>query len=180
MVMHLLGSSMAEENDLGKTLMTVGALIFMVPFWTELPELWFLSIIGAVIFIFGAILKSSTSPDTLGRTAAVEINQHLPTSKAVDFLGRVVGIADNPDTAVMSIGKQPDGTNPTLAGILSTEFVSEAESYSRSSNVADFRNDEFNEFAVHGHERVLPLEMADPVSCWFNPEDEWANPTKYW
>ena len=171
---------MGEEQDLGKTLMTIGLLVFWIPLSMELFDLWFISVIGAFIFIFGAVMKAGTSSDTLARTAAVGINQHLPTSRAEDFLERVVRVADNPDTAVMSIGQQPEGTRATMSGILSTEFVSEAESYFMNTSVDQFRYDEYDEFSLHDHERVLPLEMADPVSCWFNPEDEWENPTKYW
>ncbi len=171
---------MGEQQDLGKTLMTIGVLAFWIPLSMELFELWFISVIGVFIFIFGAVMKAGTSSDTLARTAAVGINQHLPTSRAEDFLERVVGVADNPDTAVMSMGQQPEGTRATMSGILSTEFVSEAQSYSMNTSDSGFRKDEFDEFSQHGHERVLPLEMANPVYCWSNPEDEWANPTKYW
>jgi len=197
MVGHLFGSSMAEEQDPGKALMVTGGLIFMVPIWTEMVEtLWFLFIVGGAIALVGLIIKAGQTGQSLPLTAAQGINPHLPTSRAVDFLEKVVGIADNPDTAVMSIGKQPEGTHPTMLGILDSEFTSQAESYNRgsnrgdftyqaesyniSSNRGDFDSDEYNEYTDHEHERVLPLDIVDPVSHWSNPVDEWQNPTKYW
>lgn len=171
---------MAEENDPGKFLMTIGMLAFWIPLSMELRELWFISVIGAIIFVFGVIVKASTSTDTLSRTAAVGINQHLPTSRAVDFFETVVGYADNPDTSTMSIGTQAPGTRPILSGISSAEFVSEAESYSIGVSSSQFQDDEYNEFVAHDHERVLPLDIVDPVTHWYNPVDEWHNPTKYW
>jgi hypothetical protein len=83
-----------------------------------------------------------------------------------------------------------------MLGILDSEFTSQAESYNRgsnrgdftyqaesyniSSNRGDFDSDEYNEYTDHEHERVLPLDIVDPVSHWSNPVDEWQNPTKYW
>ena len=198
MVWLLLGSLMAEEGqDLGKVLMQIGGVMTIIPFWTEMvEELWFLFIIGPIIFITGAVIKAGQSNQSWKQVATQGLTPHLPTSKGVDVLEKLAGFADNPDTAVMSIGAQPEGTHPTMLGISATEFTSEAETYSmgsnvgdfsstletytRSSNRDDFNSDEYNEFAEHGHERVLPLGLANPVSHWSNPVDEWQNPTKYW
>ena len=197
MVGHLFGFSMAEEQDPGKALMVIGGLIFMIPIWTEMVgTLWFLFIVGAALALVGLLIKAGQTGQSLPMTAAQGISPHLPTSRGVDFIEKIAGIADNPDTAVMSIGKQPKGTHPTMLGISDSEFTSQAESYDRgsnqgdftfdsesygrSSNRSDFEIDEYNEFADHGHERVLPLDIVDPVSHWSNPVDEWHNPTKYW
>jgi hypothetical protein len=188
---------MAEGKDLGKSLINIGVFVFMVPILTEMIDtLWYLFIVGASVFLVGVMIKVGQTGQSLPMTATQGIAPHLPTSKGVDFIEKIVGFADNPDTAVMSIGKQPEGTHPTMLGILDSEFTSQAESYDRgsnqgdfafdsesygrSSNRGDFEIDEYNEFADHGHERVLPLDIVDPVSHWFNPEDEWQNPTKYW
>ena len=181
MVGHLFGFSMAKEEDPGKFLMTIGILVFMVPIWTEMIDtLWYLFIVGASVFLVGVMIKVGQTGQSLPMTATQGIAPHLPTSKGVDFIEKIVGFADNPDTAVMPIGKQPEGTHHTMLGISASEFTSQAESYDRSSNRGDFENDEYNEFTEHGHERVLPLEMVDPISHWNNPVDEWQNPTKYW
>ena len=172
---------MAEEQDPGTSLMWVGGMICMVPIWTEsVSTLWPLFIVGPIIFIIGLMIKVSQSGDTIGRAFAVGINEHLPSSKGVDFLERVVNIADNPDTSTMPIGKQPEGTHPIMEGILSTEFSSQGESYTNKSNRGEFQPDSYDEFAKHGHERVLPLLDRDPVFGWYNPEDEWQNPVRYW
>ena len=197
MVGHLFGFSMAKEQDPGKALMQIGVFVCVVPFWIEdVSTLWPLFIVGPIIFIIGLIIKVSQSGQSFPMTAAQGIAPHLPTSKGVDFIEKIVGIADNPDTAVMSIGKQPEGTHPTMLGISDSEFTSQAESYGRgynqgdftfdsesyggSSNRSDFEVDEYDEYTDHGHERVMPLDIVDPVSHWSNPVDEWHNPTKYW
>lgn len=161
--------------------MWVGGMIFMVPIWTEsVSILWPLFIVGPIIFIIGLIIKVSRSGDTIGRTFAVEINQHLPSSKGVDFLERVVNIADNPDTSTMSIGKQPAGTHPTMGGIRDNGFSFQSASYAGSSNGNRFQEDADDIFGKHEHEIVMPLLDRDPVSGWYNPEDEWHNPVRYW
>ena len=181
MVAHPFGSSMAKEQDPGKTLMTIGFLVGMIPIYTEsVPTLWPLFIVGAVLFLIGLIIKASQTGDTLGRSFAVGVNPHLPTSKGVDFLERVVNIADNPNTSTMPIGKQPAGTHPTMGGVLKTEFSSQGSSYASNSNRGDFQPDSYDEFGEHGHESVLPISDRDPVSTWYNPEDEWHNPVRYW
>lgn len=172
---------MAKEQDPGKSLMTVGFLVGMVPIYTEsVPTLWPLFIVGAVIFVIGLIIKVSQSGDTIARSFAVGLNPHLPTSKGVDFLERIVNIADNPDTATMDIGAQPAGTHPTMGGVLSTEFSSQGSSYASSSNRGGFQPESYDQFGEHGHESVLPIPDRDPVSTWYNPEDEWQNPVRYW
>jgi hypothetical protein len=180
MVAHPFGSSMAKEQDPGKSLMTIGILVGMFPIWIDKPELWGFYIVGAVLFLIGIIVKASQTGDSLGRAFAVGINPHLPTSKGVDFLEKVVGFADNPDTATMDIGKQPAGTHPSMGGILSTEFSSQSSSYASSSIRDEFQSDSYDVFGEHEHERVLPLSDWDPVSTWNNPEDEWQNPVRYW
>jgi len=181
MVAHPFGSSMAKEQDPGKSLMTIGFLVGMIPIYTEsVPTLWPLFIVGAVLFLIGLIIKASQTGDTLGRSFAVGVNPHLPTSKGVDFLERVVNIADNPNTSTMPIGKQPAGTHPTMGGVLKTEFSSQGSSYASNSNRGDFQPDSYDEFGEHGHESVLPISDRDPVSTWYNPEDEWHNPVRYW
>jgi len=188
---------MAEGKDLGKTLINIGFFVFMVPIITEMIDtLWFLFIVGASLALVGVMIKAGQSGQSFPMTAAQGIAPHLPTSKGVDFIEKIVGLADNPDTAVMSIGKQPKGTHPTMLGISDSEFTFQAESYGRgsnqgdfsfdpesyggSSNRSDFEVDEYDEYTDHGHERVLPLDIVDPVSHWSNPVDEWQNPTKYW
>ena len=146
----------------------------------SVSTLWPLFIVGAILFVIGLMINVSQSGDTIGRTFAVGINEHLPSSKGVDFLERVVNIADNPDTSTMPIGKQPEGTHPIMEGILSTEFLSQGESFTSSSDYGGFQPDSYNEFAEHSHERVLPLLDRDPVYGWYNPEDEWQNPVRYW
>ena len=180
MVAHPFGSSMAKEQDSGKSLMTIGFMVGMVPIWVDEPSLWPLYIVGAVLFLIGIIVKASQTGDTLVRSFAVGINPHLPTSKGVDFLERIVNIADNPDTATMDIGKQPAGTHPTMGGVLETEFSSQGSSYASNSNRGEFQSDSYDEYGEHEHERVLPLSDRDPVSTWYNPEDEWQNPVRYW
>jgi hypothetical protein len=181
MVAHPFGSSMAKEQDPGKSLMTIGFLVGMVPIYTEsVPTLWPLFIVGAVLFIIGIIVKASQSGDTLGRSFAVGVNPYLPTSKGVDFLEKVVGFADNPDTATMEIGKQPPGTHPSMEGILETEFSFQSESYDNSSNRSVFQSESFDGYGEHEHEGVLPISDRDPVSGWYNPVDEWQNPVRYW
>ena len=171
---------MAKEQDPGKSLMTIGFLVGMVPIWIDEPGLWGFYIGGAVIVLIGVVVKASQTGDTFTRSLAVGINPHLPTSKGVDFLEKVVGFADNPDTATMDVGKQPAGTHPSMGGILSTEFSSQGTSYASSSIRGEFQPDSYDEFGEHGHERVLPISDRDPVSTWYNPEDEWQNPTRYW
>ncbi len=180
MVVHSFGSSMAQEQDTGKSLMTIGFIVGGIPIWVDEPSLWPLYIVGAILIITGVIVKSSQTGDPLTRSFAVGINPHLPTSKGVDFLEKVVGFADNPDTATMDIGKQPAGTHPSMGGILSTEFSSQSSSYASNSNRGEFQPDSYDEFGEHGHERVLPISDRDPVSTWYNPEDEWQNPVRYW
>ena len=171
---------MGDKQDPGTSLMSVGVMVGMAPIWVDEPSLWPLYIVGAILFVIGLIIKVSQSGETIGRSFAVGINQHLPTSKGVDFLERVVNIADNPNTATMDIGKQPAGTHPSMGGILSTEFSSQGTSYASSSIRGEFQPDSYDEFGEHGHERVLPISDRDPVSNWSNPEDEWQNPTRYW
>ena len=172
---------MSDEQDPGKSLMTIGFIVCMVPFWTEsVSILWPLFIVGPILFVIGLMIKVSQSGDTIGRTFAVGINEHLPSSTGVDFLERVVNIADNPNTSTMPIGKQPAGTHPTMGGILENEFSFQRESYGSSQNRGKFQQDSYDEFAEHSHERVLPLLDRDPVSGWYNPEDEWHNPVRYW
>jgi hypothetical protein len=180
MVAPPFGSSMAKEQDPGKSLITIGIMVGMVPIWVDEPSLWPLYIVGAVLFLIGIIVKASQTGDTLGRSFVVGINPHLPTSKGVDFLERVVNIADNPDTATMDIGKQPAGTHPSMGGILSTEFSSQGTSYASNSNRGEFQSDSYDQYGEHEHERVLPLSDRDPVLTWYNPEDEWQNPVRYW
>ena len=181
MVAHPFGSSMAKEQDPGKSLMTIGFLVGMVPIYTEsVPTLWPLFIVGAVLFFIGIIVKASQSGDTLGRSFAVGVNPYLPTSKGVDFLERVVGFADNPDTATMEIGKQPPGTHPSMEGILETEFSFQSESYASSSKGNVFQIESYDQYGEHEHEGVLPISDRDPVSGWYNPADEWQNPVRYW
>ena len=171
---------MGDKQDPGTSLMSVGVMVGMAPIWVDEPSLWPLYIVGAILFVIGLIIKVSQSGETIGRSFAVGINQHLPTSKGVDFLEKVVGFADNPDTATMDVGKQPAGTHPSMGGILSTEFSSQGTSYASSSIRGEFQPDSYDEFGEHGHERVLPISDRDPVSTWYNPEDEWQNPTRYW
>ncbi|HIG20298.1 MAG: hypothetical protein CXT67_08510 [Methanobacteriota archaeon] len=170
-----------DDSDLGGSLMTIGFLVGMAPIWAESTStLWPLFIVGPIIFVIGLIIKVSKSGDTIGRTFAVGINQHLPTSKGVDFLEKIVNIADNPNTSTMAVGKQPAGTHPSMGGILSTEFSFQSESYASSSNRGEFQRDSYDQYGQHEHERVLPLTDRDPVSTWYNPEDEWQNPVRYW
>ena len=194
----LLGSSMgSDEKSLGKALMQIGGFITVIPLWAEMvDELWFLFIIGPVLFISGALIHSGQSRQSLHQSAIQGITPHLPTSKGVDVLETFVGFADNPDTAVVAVAKQPEGTRPVMSGIHADEFISELGSYGdgynqgdysyqtgnymTNSNSADFLEDQYDEFSQHGHERVLPLEDREPVACWSNPVDEWQNPTKYW
>ena len=172
---------MAKEKDPGSSLMQVGFFLCAAPIMVEsVSTLWPLFIVGAIIFIIGLMIKVSQSGDTIGRTFAVGINPHLPTSKGVDFLERVVNIADNPNTSTMPIGKQPAGTHPSMGGVLETEFSSQGSSYDSSSIRGEFQPDSYDEFGEHGHERVLPISDRDPVSTWYNPEDEWHNPVRYW
>ena len=172
---------MSDEQDPGKSLMTTGVIVCMIPFWTEsVSTLWPLFIVGAILFVIGLMIKVSQSGDTIGRTFAVGINEHLPSSKGVDFLERVVNIADNPDTSTMPIGKQPAGTHPTMGGILENEFSFQGESYGSSQNRGTFQQDSYDQYNEHGHERVLPLLDRNPVHGWYNPEDEWQNPVRYW
>ena len=174
-------SSMAKEQDPGKALMQVGFFVCVVPIWTEsISILWPLFIVGPIIFIIGLMIKVSQSGDTIGRAFAVGINEHLPSSKGVDFLERVVNIADNPNTSTMPIGKQPAGTHPTMEGILENEFSFQGESYGSSQNRGTFQQDSYDQYNEHGHERVLPLLDRNPVHGWYNPEDEWQNPVRYW
>jgi len=181
MMVYPFGSLMAKEKDPGSSLMQVGFFLCAVPIMMEsVSTLWPLFIVGPIIFIIGLIIKVSQSGDTIGRTFAVGINQHLPTSKGVDFLERIVNIADNPNTSTMAVGKQPAGTHPSMGGVLSTEFSSQSESYASSSNRGEFQRESYDEFGQHEHERVLPLHDRDPVSGWYNPEDEWQNPVRYW
>ena len=63
---------MAEEQDLGKTLMTIGILLFMAPIWLDMVgALWFLFIVGLAIAFVGIVIKSSQSGESLVRTSAV-------------------------------------------------------------------------------------------------------------
>lgn len=172
---------MANEQDPGKSLMTLGFFVCMIPIWADsVSSLWPLFIVGPIIFIIGLILKVSQSGETVSRSFAVGINEHLPTSKGVDFLERVVNIADNPDTSTMPIGAQPVGTHPTMQGIMDNEFAFQGESYNSSPNRGEFQPDSYDEFSKHGHDRVLPLLDRDPVYGWYNPEEEWQNPVRYW
>ena len=179
---------MAKEKDPGSSLMQVGFFLCAAPIMAEsVSTLWPLFIVGAIIFIIGLMIKVSQSGDTIGRTFAVGINEHLPSSKGVDFLERVVNIADNPNTSTMPIGKQPAGTHPTMGGIRDNEFSFYRESEERltvdnnsSPNRGKFQQDSYDQYAEHGHERVLPLLDRNPVSGWYNPEDEWQNPVRYW
>jgi hypothetical protein len=175
-------------GDPGKSLITIGILVFMIPIWIDMVStLWFLFIVGPVLALVGVLIKSAQSGESMSRLLAVGVNQFentemaiLPTSIGVDFLEKVVGIADNPDTTVMPIGKQPAGTHPTMGGVLETEFSSQGSSYASNSNRGEFQPDSYDEFGEHGHESVLPISDRDPVSTWYNPEDEWHNPVRYW
>ncbi len=172
---------MAEEQDPGKSLMTIGFIVCLLPVWTDsVSTLWPLFIVGPILFLIGLFIKVAQSGESVSRSFAVGIHEHLPTSKGVDFLERVVNIADNPDTSTMAIGQQPVGTRPTMEGILENQYEFDGGSYSKSANQGGFAPDSYDEFAVHGHERVLPLLDRDPVAGWYNPQDEWQNPVRYW
>ena len=181
---RLVSSIMAEEeSSLGKILMQVGGIIFIIPLWTGYSDfLWPLFILGPLVFLFGLFLRMSETGDSLTRTTAVALTPHLPTSKGVKFLETVVNWADNPDTATIPVGAQPAGTHPTMGGVYENEFSSQMVSgdFTRTPAAQDYQRESYAQFETHSHEKVVPRDWNDPVSGWYNVHEEWQNPADYW
>jgi hypothetical protein len=181
MVARLFAHSMAEEQDPGKALMNIGFFVTIIPIITEMfVELWPLFIVGPVLFLIGVIIKVSQSNASFSQAVVTGIAPHLPSSKGIDFIEKVANIADNPDTYQMKVKARPAGTHYSMGGVSPNEYAKDIQSFNSSSNRSDFARDPYNEYESHEHKRVLPLEMANPVSTWYDPEDEWGNPEKYW
>ena len=181
---RLVSSIMAEEeSSLGKTLMQVGGIIFIIPLWSGYSEfLWPLFFLGPLVFLVGVVLRMSETGESLTRTSAVALSPHLPTSKGVQFLETVTNWADNPDTATLPVGAQPKGTHPTMGGVYENEFGSQMVSgdFTRTPAAHDYQRDSYAEFETHTHEKLVPRDWSDPVSGWYNVHEEWQNPADYW
>lgn len=188
MRVNAYGGAMAEKEEQSTGAQLIIGAIVLIQIAVSLEMMWLLPI-AVVMFVAGVIAIAQKKQQSLMTTTLQEVNPYLPTSRGVDFLEQIVGLADNPDTAQMAIGAQPEGTHPMMEGVSAEEFAFLAQSYlggqneggfARASSTSDFVREAYDEFAVHEHERVMPLGLANPVAAWSNPVDEWQNPTRYW
>jgi len=180
-----------DNSDPGKVLVYLGIMCFWALTVLEFEGSGFLVIPGIILIAIGALLMAQKKGQRFSESFAQQVNPLQPTSKGVEFLETVTGWADNPDTATIPIGAQPEGTHPTMGGISQNEFGGQFSSsqFTRTSTAKDYQRDpassaylldSVNEFADHGHTRIVPLSWSDPVSSWNNVEHEWQNPTDYW
>lgn len=180
-----------DENSIGKGLVYLGIMCFWAMGVLNFEGSVFLIIPGIILIAIGALLMAQQKGQRFSESFAQQVNPLLPTSKGVDFLETVTSWADNPDTATMPIGAQPAGTHPTMGGIAQDEFGGQMSSgefardstsqyYQGGLESTQYSPDSINEFADHGHTRIVPQSWSNPVASWYNVEDEWHNPTDYW
>jgi hypothetical protein len=188
------GFYMAEEesgNDAGKTLVYLGLACFWAMSVLDFEGSVYLALPGVLLIAIGAFLIAQQKGQRFSEAFAQQVNPLLPTSKGVEFLETVTGWADNPDTDILPVGAQPEGTHPTMGGVSESQFSASlvsgeftrtptAKGFLRNNPGQEYRPDPYNEFATHEHERIMPREWTDPVGSWYNVHEEWQNPTEYW
>ena len=174
-----------KEKNPGHQIIALSVFIFW--FAGDTWELWVVAGVMLVIGISVTIAYSIKNQQSISQQTAQGLSPLLPTSKGVAWLEFVTDKMDNPNTAIQPIGKQPDGTHPSMQGISAHEFgraydsdefalgVS-AQEFVSGVDIGEFTSKGITQFAEHNHDSLVPRSWHDPVSEWYDPVSAWYEP----
>ena len=176
-----------KEKNPGHQIIALSVFIFYI---AVDMGIWQLFVVAGLMLLLGisvTISYSIKNQQSISQQTAQGFSPLLPTSKGVAWLEFVTDKMDNPDTAIQPIGKQPEGTHPSMQGISAQEFGDaydldefargvSAQEFVSGVNPGEFTSKGIAQYAEHDHDSPVPRSWSDPVSEWYDPVSAWYEP----